>query len=456
TVVSRRAAAEAGEEGGKEVGEEGGEGEDRWVVFEDRQGLGEEVSRRLREAGKQVAVVRQGGRLESSRPGSGRPASGRVESGRVKEYRVDEGRPGDYERVIRELVAEGRMGKEIVYLWGIGEEEEASDWQGFERMVKLAQGLGGELKSGEVRINVVSEKMQEVSGEEEIEPGKATVQGVCKVIGQENAKLRCRSIDVRVGEEGSEQRRQVVEQVVGELLSDSSDLVVAYRGHYRSVQTFEPVRGKTGKGKGKDGGLRQGGVYLITGGLGQIGLALAEYLAGAVGARLVLTGRAALPPRQEWANWLATHAAGDAVSRKLGRLLKIEERGGEVLTLAADVSDAQRMGEVIEEIQRRYGQLNGVIHAAGIVGRESQCAIQESGRQAYEKQARAKVRGVEVLGEVLRGEEVDFCMLMSSLAAVLGGLGFGVYAGVNAYMDSYASRENRRGKTRWVSVNWDG
>ncbi len=416
--------------------EEGG----RWVVFADRQGLGREVSRRLREAGQAVAEVRQG--VAYQRTGA-------------DEWEVNAEREADYERVVQEISGEGKLGSEVVYLWELDSAAATGDrGTGVERLVKLARALGREAKRGRLRVSLISEGLQEVSGEESLTPEKAQVVGLSRVIGQEQGRLRCRSIDVRVGGGGSAARAKVVEQLVGELLSHSSDLAVAYRGNYRSVQVYEPVKVKATSAAAA--GLRQGGVYLITGGLGQIGLGLADYLARTVQARLVLTARTPLPPPPDWPAWLATHDEADPISRKLARLRRIEAQGGEVLTLAADVGDLAQMRAVMARIERDYGQLHGVVHAAGIIGRESLCAIQALDRAAYDKQARAKVAGVEVLGELLREQGADFCVLMSSLAAVLGGLGFGVYAAVNAYLDSYAQQENRGGRTRWVSVNWDG
>ena len=77
--------------------------------------------------------------------------------------------------------------------------------------------------------------------------------------------------------------------------------------------------------------LRKGGVYLITGGLGRIGLVLAEYLARTVRAKLILMGRSAFPGRDEWEQWLATHGEEDRVSRRIRKVQAIEELGAEVL-----------------------------------------------------------------------------------------------------------------------------
>src|SRR2546423_655402 len=112
--------------------------------------------------------------------------------------------------------------------------------------------------------------------------------------------------------------------------------------------------------------LRAKGVYLITGGLGGIGLALAEYLAQAAQARLVLIGRSVLPLREQWTQWLADHDADDPVSRKIRKIWAIEELGAEVLIVKADVSNQDDMRRVIARTHAQFGKMHGVIHAAGV------------------------------------------------------------------------------------------
>src|SRR6185295_19943349 len=67
-----------------------------------------------------------------------------------------------------------------------------------------------------------------------------------------------------------------------------------------------------------------------------------------------------------------------------------------------------------------------------------------------------KVHGLNVLEHILRGREVDFCLLFSSLSSVLGGIRFAAYSAANLYMDAVAHRQSRGSHTSWISINWDG
>ena len=135
--------------------------------------------------------------------------------------------------------------------------------------------------------------------------------------------MACRSIDVPATPSGSWQRQRLVGQLVAELFADAPERVLAYRHTERWVQDYEPVPFRPAAGNTP---VRRGGVYLITGGLGDLGLELAEHLARTAGANLILAGRSTLPPKGEWEEWLRSHGEQDrtsAILRKLERL-----RGG--------------------------------------------------------------------------------------------------------------------------------
>jgi NAD(P)-dependent dehydrogenase (short-subunit alcohol dehydrogenase family)/acyl carrier protein len=198
---------------------------------------------------------------------------------------------------------------------------------------------------------------------------------------------------------------------------------------------------------------RTGGVYLITGGLGTVGLALAEYLAEKCRAKIVLIGRTGLPERSEWNDWLKTHDAGDTTSRRIRQIKKVEKLGGEVLIIRADVADEQQMTFAWERAERQFGCIHGVIHTARY---GTPISIQELKRSDCEGEFHSKAYGTYVLEKFLRNKPVDFCHFTSSLASPLGGLGFGAYSAANSFLDAFALKQNQTSPFPWISVNWDG
>ncbi len=363
----------------------------------------------------------------------------------------------EYERLVEELAEQDWRADRVVHLWTVTSDEvvelESMQERGFFSLLFLAQALGKQVlseslerdkKSGPIQITVVSNNMQSVNGEENLQPEKATVLGPCRVIGQEYPNINCRSIDVVL----HGQQAIIGKQLIDELLSESSDRIVAYRGRYRWVQTYEhvtldrtPVR------------LRERGVYVITGGLGGVGLVLAEHLVEVVHAKLVLIGRSAFPKRIEWEHWLQSHEETDAVSVKIRKLQTLEQKGGEIFVVQADVTDAAQMQDVFEQARRRFGRLHGVIHAAG---NPPEGLSQLKSREQAAEILSPKVRGTAVLDSLCKNEQLDFIVLCSSIGSILALPGRIDYCAANAFLDAYAQSKNIDGGTYTVAINWDG
>ena len=132
------------------------------------------------------------------------------------------------------------------------------------------------------RIAVVSNHLQDVTGEEPLDPQKATVLGPVAVIPLEYQNLKCVSIDVTLPPSDSSAAHRLIHQLIAELAAAGTDSVVAYRRQHRWVQTFVPGRLDGEHPSGPEPRLRDQGVYLVAGGTGGVGLALAEWLAKSV------------------------------------------------------------------------------------------------------------------------------------------------------------------------------
>src|SRR5260221_7231392 len=374
-------------------------------------------------------------------------------------YQIDPRRREDYDALVGDLRARGEQLERVVHLWGVTRDEampseisgiEGAQDLGFYSLLFLTQALGDGAAGTAVTVAVFTNNVQDVTGTETLHPAKATVLGPCRVIPQEYPSVRCRSIDVELPASGSWSGR-LIDQLMNDALSDSPDLAVAYRQKKRWVQTFKavPLEGR----EGTPARLREGGVYLITAGLGGVGLELAQYLARTVKARLVLVGRSVFPEPGEWSRRLQGREEHDLEARRIRKLQALTEGGAEVLVLQADVGDEAQMRTVVARVLEHFGALHGVIHAAGADKRQR--PVPEADRAHCEEQFRPRVRGLMVLEAVLRGLPLDFCILHSSLASVLGAVGYVAYAAAHVFMDRFAARQTRAEGVPWIAVNWD-
>jgi NAD(P)-dependent dehydrogenase (short-subunit alcohol dehydrogenase family) len=239
--------------------------------------------------------------------------------------------------------------------------------------------------------------------------------------------------------------------LVAEAAADGEENFVAWRRGRRWVRRFQPVSLPAVDPAKLP--TRQGGTYLITGGLGGIGLALAAWLAKVASARLLLTSRRSLPPRQAW-DALLGEPAGDEKTVAIVRAIRdIEAKGGEVMTAAADAADLAAMATAIGKARERWGSLDGVIHAAGVPGNGRIAVLQDE--QEIRSVLAPKMGGLGVLMQLLGDRELDFVALMSSISSVIGSPGTCGYAAANAAFDNFVESATR--PPAWkqvVAVNW--
>jgi acyl transferase domain-containing protein len=388
-----------------------------WLVFADESGFAAALTDRLKARGREVVTVRAGTRFEQLS---------------ARAFLIDPGNGQHHDALIRALQASATLPDRIVHAWSVGEDHPFARAQalGFYSLLFLSRALAAHNAAQPVELFVLSDGAQDVHGAEALQPEKSTLLGPCRVIRQEYPNIRVKSIDLELPQD-PRKRHAAAELVVAELLDPDSSQFIAHRNAQRWIQTHEAIESGSLE---RAPAFRERGVYLITGGLGKIGSAIAEYLAAKYKARLVLVGRS---------------GAGS------GTLERIERLGGEALCVNANVADASAMQAVVERAYRRFGALHGVIHGAGIVGDAAYREIRDSDQRSCEAHFQAKALGLQVLDRVLEGKPLDFCLLLSSLASILGGIGQAAYAAANIYMDAFTRNRNRTSTVPWLSVNWD-
>jgi acyl transferase domain-containing protein/acyl carrier protein len=410
----------------------------RWLVFADDHGLGDAVAAELRAGGHGVVTVRPGDSF------AGDPDRGFTIRPRVR---------ADYASLLQAVAAAGGPATRLMHLWGVTGREGAAEARdrladaqarGFWSILHLAQALA--VTKDAVRLAVVTDGMQEVVGEDLTRPEKATVLGPCRVASQELKNVSSLSVDVVLPGDPRD-GTALARHLLNELLGEPRERMVAYRGRHRWVQWLEPLPLGPATGEAV---LRDGGVYLITGGLGGIGLVLAEHLARTRRARLVLTARSPLPSREAWNSGLADATASEAVRQRIRQVLALEELGAEVLVAAADVASLPDMEAAVARGVERFGAIHGVVHAAGVAGGG---VIELKDEETAARVLAPKVEGTLVLEQALRGQRLDFLVLCSSTAAWVGGVGQVDYCGANAFLDAYAQAAPRT--TRTIAIDWD-
>jgi non-ribosomal peptide synthase protein (TIGR01720 family) len=426
-----------------------------WLLFLDDLGAGAALAELLRERGASVATVEAGSEyafLGGDEEGGTASGEGAVdEEGGTLRYRLDPGRADDHRELVADLRRRGVAPRRIVHLWSLtGELDGGEDgkWtalqdRSFYSLLFLAQAVGAEEDDDERSLLVVSDRLHSVAGEPAPDPEKATLLGAVKVIPREYPAIHCRSLDLETP------AATAIDRCAALLLAEATGgdgRVTAVRGGRRWLEDHSPLRLPEAAATG----LRDGGCYLLTGGLGGVGLEVAEMLAREAKARLVLLGRSPLPPPEEWDGVLEGRGGG-AAGRKIRRLRRLEELGAEVLTVAADVTDPESLEQAVAAARERFGRVDGVFHLAGIAGGG---LIQLRTKEAARPVFAPKVEGARALEAALAGDPPELWVFFSSLSGVVGRLGQVDYSAANAFLDAYARDLARRTGARAVSVDW--
>lgn len=401
-----------------------------WLIFADSGGVGDSLAEAVRARGAAAVLVRHGSTF------------GRVDA---RSFVLDPAAPGDYRKLFAALAGDGLSPEQVVHLWSQDITPQRNTADDLDRACDL--GLFSVLDTAKqlarttAHIALVSRDVHDITGAEVVAPAAAMSDAVLNVLPREFAGLRCRAIDIGTVPVSSD-------ALLAEITAPTS-VPVAFRNGQRWTQHFVPVSADPGW-REPTGRLRHGGTYLITGGLGRVGLALAGHLASVAGARLVLTGRSSLPPPDAYDRWVADHGAANPVSRKIEAVRAVERLGGTVMAVSADVTDASAMRKLVHAAQQRFGRIDGWFHCAGVSLDQSNRRIDRTDRTVWREAIAPKVRGALVLAEIFGGAAGGFGILMSSLASVLGDFGDAGYAAASRFLDAQASSG-----AALVSVDWD-
>jgi acyl transferase domain-containing protein/acyl carrier protein len=443
-----------------------------WLIFMDKPGkgtgsIGSQLLERLKQGhtGDRFIGVEIGADFNAAAPGNSHQL-----------FTVNPQKESHYQALIAELKNRDQVPRRIIHLWNVtgGDPvEPGAGWtesynvykhRGFYSLIYLAKALGREGIGDRIKITVISDQVQQVSGQEVLCPPKAMVLGPIRIIPVEYPNLHCSSIDVEIPEPGSRKETTLLDQLALECRGETPEAVIAYRWPYRWVQSFEPVPPGPFSSLAPSSSpasepvplpvLKEEGIYLVTGGLGGIGLELVQYLSKSVSAKWVLIGRSWFPAPEEWDQWINTHSPRDKISTRIRKLREMQTAGTgtEVLAFSADTADYRQMQALIADIEKRWGKINGVIHAAGVPGGG---VVQLKTAGIAEKVLAPKVEGTLVLERLFHRHPLDFFILFSSINSVIPMFGQVDYFAANAFLDAFAHYKTLQEDTFTVSINWD-
>ncbi len=389
-----------------------------WLIFGDRSGLGHSLSRLLADSGERSVMVTAGEHYRS--------ASDTAE--------IDPRQPEHYDRLLADA---GLRLRGVVHLWALDTMMPPEDSTPIlEELQQLACESALSLLQAVVRrggdaprVWLVTRGAQAVGKPAPVAILQSPVWGLGKVASLEHPELRCTRIDLDPTTFSDD-----ASTLVAEFHSEGQEDQIAFREGDRFVARLASGPGQIVSRKPTDEAvkIRPDAAYLITGGFAGLGLLVAQWMAGQGARYLVLIGRS--EPTE--------------LSRRA--IAGLDARGVRVRTIRADVSNAEALRRAFLEAPSNWPALRGVIHSAGVL---DDGVLIEQTWPRFRTVMRPKVSGAWNLHVLTRDLPLDFFVLFSSAAALLGSSAQSNHAAANAFLDALADHRHAQHRPA-ASINW--
>ncbi|MBW4630464.1 MAG: type I polyketide synthase [Iphinoe sp. HA4291-MV1] len=391
-----------------------------WLIFADNQGIGQELSVLLRSQ-KQACILVFGG----------------TEYKQIaeQEFSINPTLPEDFQQLLERVACDKTPWRGVVYLWSLNTvsadaltvaDLEVASQTGCGGVLSLVQSLISKEFSPPPTLWLVTKGAQRVGVESTlVGVAQSPVWGLGKVITNEHPEFNCTLVDLDPVENNNAQ------SLFAEICSPkptSGETHIAFRNGQRYVDRLV----RSDKIVKKSLQLKADSTYLITGGLGGIGLLVAQCLVEHGAKHLVLVGRS------------SPNEAAIATLRAL------EEVGTQVVVIQTDVSQEEEVTSLLTQIKTSMPQLRGIIHTAGVF--EDRLLVDHQW-QLFAKVFAPKVSGAWNLHTQTQDLPLDFFVLFSSAASILGPAGLANYAAANAFLDTLA-HYRRSLSLPGLSINW--
>lgn len=406
-----------------------------WVVFDNGDSLSRAIVEALASSGAKLAIVERTSRFEE------------ISSGRLG---IDPRDPAGFELAIGSL-RRYKPGKlRIAYLWS----NDADSEEAFLGATFAASAAAKVFSGKPCSMVAVTRRAFEVLGGDGGNFAAASISAVCKLAEVEFADFRCRHVDVDPEASSSGEVGELAQSIVHEAGNPdgAAGSVAAYRGRYRWRRQYAS-RFDGERSLGRGAALRSGGSYVIAGGLGGMGLEIADRLAKEFAARILILDNREFPYQEVWSSYLASRGPDDENRRIVARLRTMQDRGAEVVFQSVDVEQAGEVARAFALAEAKWGRIDGVFHCAGISDTGG-VLMRRSGKG--ESCFAGVLRSIEALAGALAGKGLDFLALFSGIGVALRHSEIGNAGLLASYevMDAFA--EARAGSLALpvVSINW--
>jgi myxalamid-type polyketide synthase MxaD len=410
-----------------------------WLIFADSQGVGERLQLLCQEQQTYCVLVT--------------PADTYHHPDR-QHFQIEPGRLEDMHRLVQELIDEsGQIARwEIIHLWSLdapyGENVTSLDLEralllGCGSVLHLLQGIARAKLAVSVHLWLCTQGAQSLPGDDT--PPRITqapLWSFGRAVAEEFREWWGGLIDL-----DPSTNTQKASACIRDVIQQEAHIDQLA---FRTEQCYVPcLLRKEAAAHKQMLPLRADSCYLITGGLGSLGLAVGRWMIEQGARRLILLGRTPLPPRVDWSNVPEKSIIG----QRIAAVRSLEQLGASIHVATVDIGDEEQVQTFLETYRREgWPAIRGIIHAAGV---GSERPLPELDLQTLRAEFRPKVHGSWLLHRQLKDDPLDFFIFFSSASAILSPVFLSSYSAANAFMDALAHYRRALGLTA-LSINWGG
>lgn len=274
-------------------------------------------------------------------------------------------------------------------------------------------------------------------------PSRQVLIAMTRGIRQELPHLTTKLVDV----DGADSTDAQCLQVIRSMTHSAAQDVIVWRAQHCWQMDFITCQ----LPHSEESYFKKNGIYVITGGLGDVASVHVDFLSKDYNAKVILLNRSSIPPKNTWAALLNDDMTSRTLKKKLCRLLDWEKQGFSVVCLSADITCSQELRTVCQHITETIGTIDGFIHCAGVGSDMHYKVLSDLTFDHCLRLFEPKLSGINAIQSVMKEFAIVDCLIISSISSALAGIGLSAYAGAHNLLDAYVKKEH----PHWRIMNWD-
>lgn len=408
-----------------------------WLIFSDTQGVGESLAQQLEQKGEHYVMIYPGESygMEASK----------------KQYWVNPTNPDDFTRLLQDVLGQEKAQcRGVVHLWSLHatsaekttlESLKEAENLGVIAVLHLVQSMANWNWRKKPQLWLVTRGSQLVGDVvEPLEVAQSALWGLARSVGhQEHKDIWGGIIDL-----DHKVTDSCATVLFEEIWNADEENQVAFRNGERYIARLLE---STDLSMPLPPTFHADGSYLITGGLGGLGLLVSRWMIERGARRLILVGRENLPPRSTW-NQIEP---GTILAERIAAVRELEAMGASVHVTGFDISNEAQLAAFIEDYEKEnWPMIRGIVHSAGVARPQ---LMMQMDQEIFSNVLRPKVMGAWNLHRQFADKPLDFFIMFSSIAAVVVSAGQANYSAANSFLDALAHHRKALGMPG-LSINW--